>query len=124
MTDKIQLDGLSVLVVEDAFLIALDLSDYLESVGCHVIGPASTVRQALDEIANVSLDGAVLDVNLEGEQSFPVAEYLASLGVPFIFLTGYDSAAAFPDEFHSAPRLSKPVELETLADAVSTFRKA
>lgn len=124
MTNKSQLDGLSVLIVEDAFLVALDLCDYLESAGCTVIGPAATVNQAFQEMTDVSLDGAVLDVNLAGEQSFPIAEQLASRGVPFLFLTGYDSATAFPSEFQSVLRLSKPVELETLAKAVSDFRKS
>jgi CheY-like chemotaxis protein len=117
------LSGLQVLVVEDVFLVALDLSDQLADSGCEVVGPASSVKQALEKIDGIALDGAVLDVNLGGERSFPVAELLASRGIPFLFLTGYDSATVIPEEFQQAPRLSKPVDAKTLTDAVARFRR-
>ena len=82
MNEQYSLVGLHVLVVEDAFLVALDLSDQLTDSGCDVIGPASSVKQALEKIDGVALDGAVLDVNLAGERSFPIAELLASRGIP------------------------------------------
>lgn len=122
MNDQYILSGLHVLIVEDAFLVALDLSEQLRDRGCSIIGPASTVEQALQEMEGIDLDGAILDVNLGEERSFPVAERLASRGIPFIFLTGYDGATAFPDEFSLAPRLTKPVDLNALTDAVAHFR--
>ncbi|RUV63837.1 response regulator [Mesorhizobium sp. M5C.F.Ca.IN.020.29.1.1] len=122
MNEQFPLSGLHVLVVEDTFLIALDVSDQLADAGCEVIGPASSVKQALEQIDGVSLDGAVLDINLAGERSFPIAELLASRGVPFIFLSGYDSATIIPDEFAQAPRLSKPVDPKALTSAVAHFR--
>lgn len=82
---------------------------------------APSVRQALEQIDGVELDGAVLDVNLQGERSFPLAEHLIARDVPFVFLTGYDSATVFPDQFRDAPRLSKPVETRLLIEAVSRF---
>lgn len=124
MNEQYSLVGLHVLVVEDAFLVALDLSDQLTDSGCDVIGPASSVKQALEKIDGVALDGAVLDVNLAGERSFPIAELLASRGIPFLFLTGYDSATVFPDEFRHAPRLSKPVDAKALNEAVAHFRRS
>jgi len=64
----------------------------------------------------------VLDVNLHGERSFPLAEHLAARDVPFVFLTGYDSATVFPDQFRDSPRLSKPVDVRGLIEAVARFR--
>ncbi|TPI32665.1 response regulator [Mesorhizobium sp. B3-1-9] len=118
------LSGLNVLVVEDVFMLAEDLTDRLTQAGCTVIGPAPTVRQALAQIDGVALDGAVLDVNLRGEQSFPLAEHLTLGRVPFIFLTGYDSVTVFPDQFRDKPKLSKPVDYNLLIEAVSRFRKS
>lgn len=123
MNEQLLLAGLHVLVLEDAFLVALDLSDQLTDLGCDVIGPASSVKQALEIMDGVALDGAVLDVNLAGERSFPIAEVLASRGIPFLFLTGYDGATVFPDEFQQAPRLSKPVDGRALTEAVAHFRR-
>ncbi|MGI6854430.1 response regulator [Mesorhizobium sp. 1B3] len=122
MNEQSPLAGLHILVVEDAFLVALDLSDQLTDSGCEVIGPAASVKQALEKMDGVALDGAVLDVNLAGERSFPIAEVLASRGIPFLFLTGYDSSTVFPDEFQQAPRLSKPVNANALKNAVAHFR--
>nr|WIE93981.1 hypothetical protein P9270_013030 [Mesorhizobium sp. WSM4875] len=61
MNKSAPLSGLRILVVEDAFLVALDLSDELTDAGCHVVGPAPSVQQALEQIDGVELDGAVLD---------------------------------------------------------------
>ena len=85
--------------------------------------PAARLEQALALAERERLDGAVLDVNLDGQMVFPVAEVLRRRGIPFLFLTGYDSAAALPRDFRSERRLIKPVRLEelkiTLADALA-----
>jgi CheY-like chemotaxis protein len=109
------LSGLRVLVVEDMFLIADDIARQLESWGCHVIGPDGRIEDALDRIEKTELDGALLDVNLHGEPGFAVAARLAARGVPFIFMTGFDQQAAFPSEFQSSQRLTKPVAARSLA---------
>ena len=119
MKEQASPSRLRILVVEDMFLVALDLADRLTDSGYDVIGPASTVKQALDRIDGAELDGALLDVNLDGERSFPVAEFLAARGIPFVFLTGYDSPAVFPAEFQQSPRLTKPIDSKTLLSAVS-----
>ncbi|OHV86495.1 response regulator [Mesorhizobium sp. ORS 3428] len=121
MNEMTPIPGLRILVVEDSFLIACDLADELKAAGCTVIGPEPSVEQALKSIDGVTLDGAVLDVNLRGERSFPIAEHLATRDVPFVFLTGYDSTTIFPDRFRDSPRLSKPVESKLLIEAVSRF---
>ena len=108
------LSGLRVLVVEDMFLIAEDIADQLSEWGCEVVGPNRHVKGALMSIAECRIDGALLDVNLDGETSFEIASTLASQDTPFIFMTGYDSEKMFPVEFKSAPKLNKPVIAEAL----------
>ncbi|MEW6629705.1 MAG: response regulator [Pseudomonadota bacterium] len=105
-------------------MLAQDLADQLTQAGCTVIGPVPTVAQAIERIEGIALDGAVLDVNLRGERSFPVAEHLAATKVPFVFLTGYDSVTVFPHVFRDTIKLSKPVDYEVLIEAVSRFRKS
>jgi DNA-binding response OmpR family regulator len=111
----IAFDGIRVLIVEDMFLVAEDLSDTLQTWGCDVVGPAARVDEALGLVAAEALDGALLDVNLGDERCFPIAEALRAKGTPFLFLTGYDMASAFPTEFENAPRLTKPVDTQLLA---------
>ena len=121
MNEQLPLAGMQV-VVEDMYMIAMDLCDRLTDCGCSIVGPAASVKQALEKIEGVALDGAVLDVNLDGERSFPIAESLASRGVPFLFLSGYDSATIIPEEFLTVQRLSKPVDIKALTSAIARFR--
>jgi CheY-like chemotaxis protein len=106
-----KLKGRCLLVVEDEYLIAADLTASLESLGVEVIGPAASVEEALGLVATDGnrLDGAVLDINLRNERVFPVADVLTARGVPFIFTTGYDGAAV-PGHYAGAPRCQKPVD--------------
>ncbi|WP_353646082.1 hypothetical protein [Mesorhizobium sp. WSM2239] len=123
--DAMPLSGLRVLVVEDAFLIAEDLADQLSMWGCEVIGPDGHVSRALEQIGDNELDGALLDVNLKNETSFPIASALAARGIPFVFLTGYDSDTVFPNEFRSSPKIGKPVDPELLARVMEQhFKRA
>ncbi len=115
------LKDLRVLVVEDMFLVAEDLSDTLQGWGCEVVGPAARIHEALDLVAKERLDGALLDVNLGDERCFPIAEELTKNATPFLFLTGYDMASAFPPEFESVPRISKPVDIKVLEHMVSQY---
>ena len=75
MTKRI-LDGKRVLIVEDEMLIALLIEDVLEEFGCTTLGPCGTVRKAMDMAQSESFDLALLDVNLNGEKVYPVAEFL------------------------------------------------
>lgn len=103
------LQGLKVLVVEDETLVAMLLEDMLQDHGCEVAGSASRIAQAKELIEDPSMDiqAAILDVNLAGEPSFPLAELLAAKGVPFVFATGY-GAGGLPDEWRNRPTLQKP----------------
>ncbi len=112
------LKGLRILVVEDVFLMAEVISDQLAECGCTVIGPVAHLAEAEALAREAPLDGALLDVNLAGEASFPLAAILRQRHVPYVFLTGYDSPAAFPEEYRDAPRLGKPFRYQELVDAM------
>ena len=79
-----------VLLVEDEIFVVWLVEDMLADLGCAVVGPASSVNQALAMIDAEAIDAAVLDVNLNGQMSYPIADALAARGVPFVFSTGYD----------------------------------
>ena len=114
--------GLRVLIIEDMWLVAEDLSLLLEELGCHVAGPAGRLEHGLRIAQEEALDGALLDVNLGSDTSFPIAMALQERQIPFVFLTGYDDLSdAFSAELPEAPRLSKPVNPRDLIAAVAGF---
>jgi DNA-binding LytR/AlgR family response regulator len=115
------LKGCCILVVEDEYLVAADLTASLEALGAEVLGPAASVNQALSLVENHGsrLDGAVLDINLRDERVYPVADVLTARGVPFVFTTGYD-AISLPASYAYAPRCEKPVEKAKLVRWLST----
>jgi DNA-binding response OmpR family regulator len=113
-----RLQGARVLVAEDEYLLADDLSRALGSAGAEVAGPVSTVQQAMRLIAEGRLDAAVLDVTLRDGKVFPVADLLAERGVPFAFATGYDQSA-LPDRFGDRPRIQKPFSTRTVLSELS-----
>lgn len=102
------LSGKRILIVEDEYFIAADLKRALGDQDAVVLGPVASLGagMALLDDGGV-IDIAVLDVNLDGADSYPIAERLAARGVPFVFVTGYDRWA-MPSEYQSAPRLAKP----------------
>lgn len=105
------LSGLKLLLVEDNFLVAEYMRDILIRYGCNVVGPAPRVEKALELMeGDNALDGAMLDINLQGELCFPIARALAARGVPFLFLTGYEADSVIPGEFGNAPVVAKPVD--------------
>ncbi len=111
----VSLAGLRLLVVEDEAMIALMLEDMLGDFGCVVVDVAGTLSRGLALAADeaLSLDGAVLDVNLGGEKVYPIAQRLTARGVPFIFCTGY-GASGLPADFAHVPTLLKPYQPEDL----------
>jgi len=108
------LDGLRVLVVEDTLLVAEVIAEILEEGGGTVVGPVARVERALDLICEAPVDAAVLDINLAGELSFPIAAELAARDIPYVFLTGYDDEAVVPPAYRAAPRLAKPFQAREL----------
>ncbi len=108
------LEGRRVLVVEDEMLVAMNLEDMLGDLGIVVVGPAMRIDAALELAQTAVIDAAVLDINLHGGRSYPVAEVLRRRGVPFLFATGYghvEDGSSFSD----VPTLAKPYRSTELA---------
>ena len=114
-----------ILVVEDEMMIAMLIEDMLLDLGHEVVGVAQSLSSALTmaEAKAGQYDLAILDINLAGEQSFPVARRLMEAGIPFMFATGY--GAQGPEEpFAAVLTLKKPFRQEDLSLAVSKAAKA
>ena len=101
--------GLKVLIVEDEALVSMLLEDMLSDLGCEIVGPIMRLGEALAMVKDQSqtIDLAILDVNLAGERSFPVAEALERRGCLFILATGYDDAG-IDERWRARPMLRKP----------------
>ena len=113
----------SILIVEDEPLIAMMLEDFLDSLGHQVAGTCDTLAAALDRVQEGGFDIAIIDVNLNGERVWPVADLLAERGVPYILATGGHIEP--PPEAHaSAPVLSKPFTLDAIAPALEQASRA
>jgi DNA-binding response OmpR family regulator len=109
--------GSRVLIVEDEFLIALDMGQQLADAGFEVVGPALSVEKALRLVAKPGCDAAVLDINIGGATSEPVAQKLRELDKPFVVLSGYAADDKRP-WFGGATVLSKPVSMDDLVAAL------
>lgn len=109
-----------ILAVEDEYYLAMDLERDLVAAGAYVLGPVPSVEQALALIASEpDMDAAVLDINLGGEMSFPVADALVARGIPFVIATGYvdgDLTKRYP----GIPRCEKPIEFAKLSAALAS----
>jgi CheY-like chemotaxis protein len=112
------LSGRRVLLVEDEIIVAWLLEDMLADLGCVVVGPAASVNQALAMIDTEAIDAAVLDVNLNGQMSYPIADALAAHGVPFVFSTGYHKDRLL-ERYRTLPALQKPFHLSELTDMLA-----
>jgi CheY-like chemotaxis protein len=106
--------GRKILVVEDEMMVAMLIEDMLGDLGCETVGPVGRLEEALSMAEQCSVDAAVLDVNLNGRETYPVAEALQRRGIPFIFATGY-GAAGLSQRFRDAPTLQKPFQERELA---------
>ena len=111
--------GGRVLVCDDNLLMAEVVAEFLRDCGLEPLGPVGQVETAMQMARERALDGAVLDINLNGKPCFPICAILSARRIPFIFLTGYP-AAALPIEYRGVTLVSKPFEpnemKEVLAD--------
>jgi len=114
-----QLAGRSILVVEDEMLVLMNIETTLTDLGCTATS-AGTIEDALTLLDDTSFDAAMLDVNLHGEKSYPVADALALRGIPFIFSTGYGHHDDRP-EFADRMALRKPYLPRHLTAALSAL---
>lgn len=103
------------LIVEDEYLIARDLSRYFRSMGAYILGPTSDVDAAAQQVD--AADAAVLDIDLDGRKVFPVADALMDRNVPFVFFTGRGDIA-IPMRFRHVGHLSKPMNTRAVFDAI------
>ena len=107
-----------ILVVEDEYFLADELQTELRDAGAVVLGPIGTLEQALHSIrSDQQIDGAILDLSLQGEMVFPAADLLIERNVPFVFTTGYDESE-IPSRFASVVRCEKPIDLTKIVHAV------
>jgi len=117
MMDKL-LSGRSVLVIEDEMLIFMMIEDMLADLGCESIAAASTTGQAIKLIDLKVFDAAMLDLNLNGIESYPIADALAVRGVPYFFSTG-NSQSDVKDGYRDRDVLKKPFTFQQLSNMLS-----
>src|SRR4051812_49784467 len=104
-----------VLVVEDEALIASMIVEWLGEMGCEALGPVGRLSDGFDLVQSEPMDAAVLDVNVNSERVYPLADYLRDRGIPVVFATGY--GASIEETVLDAPVLEKPITSDQLARA-------
>lgn len=105
----------AILVLEDDLLLAMDMEDHLHESGCEVVGPFGRLSEALDAVTDSTLAGAVVDLNVDGELSFPVIEALQAKSIPVIVCTGYAELPEIRARLNRLPLLPKPWNTQSLA---------
>jgi light-regulated signal transduction histidine kinase (bacteriophytochrome)/CheY-like chemotaxis protein len=110
--------GIRVLVVEDSFMIVRTLELVFDSLGWTMVGPATRVPKALALVRTESFDAALLDVNLDGEMSWPVAAALQARGIPFVLSTGYEIAKLLPESLKGSKSVRKPYDMAELETSI------
>jgi CheY-like chemotaxis protein len=116
---SVGLPGRRVLIAEDEYLLASKMVEEFAKLGVETIGPASTVKRALDLVEHCGpLDAAMLDIKLRNEMIFPVADALRARGVPFVFTTGYNQKI-IPDGYKDVVRYEKPFDVAEIARVVA-----
>jgi CheY-like chemotaxis protein len=115
---KRQLSNRRVLVVEDEIMIAMLIEDMLDEFGCKLVGPATNVPRALELIRNEQVELAILDLNLDGKDTYAIADALCQRHVPFIFATGYGSTG-LREEYRDRQVLQKPFQARDLETALT-----
>lgn len=109
----------AILLLEDDLLLAMDMEEFLESRGYDVVGPYGRVEDALDALEAIRVDGAVLDLNLHGELSFPVIERLRCRNVPVIVCSGYAELPELKQKLAGLPLMPKPWNQQKLGRLLS-----
>ena len=112
-----------VLVVEDEYLIRMLLEDMLADLGYAVAHAVGTIAEASQFATAGAFDVAILDVNVDGEEVYPVADILAQRGLPFMFVTGYGEGS-LPAKYRSRPALQKPFQSEQLRSTIERLLAA
>jgi two-component SAPR family response regulator len=118
MADTNTFGGKRILVVEDDYLIVTEMVQELQARGADVIGPIADLGKAFERLDALSgIEGAILDINLQGQLVYPLADELMRRGLPFVFATGYDNST-IPERYASIRRFMKPVDVREVAKAL------
>jgi DNA-binding NtrC family response regulator len=100
--------GLRILLVEDDLLVAMEMEDVLRDLGCEIVGPFGRLAEAIKAAFSEVLDGAIIDLNLRGEMSFPLIEELQRKSVPCVLCSGYADLPEMRTQLGAIPKLGKP----------------
>lgn len=111
------LRGKHILIVDDDYLVADQTRQELEECGAVIVGPVPSVDQALELLETLRIDAAILDINLDGEKVYPLADRLSERRIPFVFATGYETSA-MPGKYRGFALCEKPAELVVIARAL------
>ena len=122
MVDKL-LSGRRILVVEDEMLVVMMIEDMLADLGCKSVASAATVDKAFALIHAQVFDLALLDMNLNGNDSYPVAEALSARGIPFFYSTG-NAGETSKHGYSDRPVLRKPFKYEELVATITGLNLA
>lgn len=112
---------LRTLIVEDEAIVAMFIEDTLSELGHEVVAIAGRMDKASELARTLDLDLAILDVNLNGERTYPLAQILSERGISFIFATGY-GRASLDGRWNDAPMVQKPFQARDLAAAITAAR--
>ncbi|WP_334656925.1 response regulator [Sphingomonas panaciterrae] len=115
-----RLRGQCALIVEDEYFIATDLARGFEKAGISIAGPVPTLAKATELAESRRIDMAVLDISLDGDKVYSVADLLIARGVPIVFVTGYD-ASVIPPRFSGVPHCIKPASVEQVIGALESI---
>lgn len=127
---KIKIDPASLppaprlLIVEDSYLLVLTLEAMCEDLGWQIVGPVSRLAKAMELARTETFDAALLDVNLDGEMSWAVADVLKARGIPFAFSTGYDQTDMLPAHLAGSSVIAKPYRPEEVAQRLRQLMAA
>ena len=110
----LSLNGKKVFVVEDDGLISIDVTDVLQQAGAIVVGPYAHLAEGLSAAVEKDFDIALLDVNLRGKPSWPIASLIQERGIPVVLATGYSESFRRPAKMAQLPTVSKPYDTKRL----------
>ena len=120
MSDRLPLKGLRALIVEDEYFIAADLKHILKRHGADPVRMSGSIEDAARQVQADGFEFALLDINIQGEMTFLVADMFRQKGVPFAFVSGYDNGV-IPKRFGEVPNWRKPYDEMTIVDGIQSL---
>jgi CheY-like chemotaxis protein len=120
MTDSTKTTAARVFLVEDEYLIRMLLEDMLADLGYEIAAAVGTIAEASDIATNGQIDVAILDINVDGKEIYPVADILAKRGVPFVFVSGYGEGSLI-ERYRGRPALQKPFQVDQIKTTLATL---